>query len=242
MAVRLRFGREERTWLTTMRTPGDDTALAVGLLYAEGLIAGREDLVRVVEGCPQGGDGHQVSVELARAVSFVPRPVAATAACGICGRQTIDDLLARPLPDLPAGPLLEAGVLEVLPDRLLEAQRAHRRTGGLHAAGWFTAAGEMLGAAEDVGRHNAVDKVIGAALLAGELPVGETVLVVTGRFGYELAVKARVAGFPVVVAVGAPSALAVALAEAAGMTICGFAAPGRLNVYTAPERVSDLPR
>ena len=244
LAISIRQGREWTTWLTTLRTPGTDTALALGLLFAEGLIASRQDVVRLVEGCPTTGglDANQVLVELAHDVSISPRPVMATASCGVCGRQSIEDLLDRPLPSVPTGPHLAAALLQDLPQRLLGSQAAYARTGGLHAAGWFSVAGELVRAAEDVGRHNAIDKVIGAGLLSDALPAGEAVLVVTGRLGFELVAKARVAGFPMVVAVGAPSSLAVELAAAAGMTVCGFVSDSRMNVYTSPERINDLPR
>jgi FdhD protein len=224
----------------TMRTPGADYQLAVGFLFTEGLIAPGD--VRRVAYCDDLDDEEQrynvVTVTLGRAFDHdrLHRNFFATSSCGICGKAALDDVEVRCAPVAP-GPRVPASVLVTLPDRLREKQSVFDRTGGLHAAGLFTPVGELVSLREDVGRHNAVDKVIGEQVLAGRTPLANHVLQVSGRASFEIVQKAAVAGIPIVAAVSAPSSLAVEAGERFGMTIVGFVREGRLNVYAHPERV-----
>ena len=233
-----------------MRTPGHDLELALGLLWAERVVtdlgqvrelgisaeAGeRESALPVVADLIES---NQVDVRLAGAAARRPdRSFLSSSACGVCGATTVESL-ALDFQPVPAGPRLEPAVLADLPERLRSRQRLFEQTGGLHAAGLFDAAGDLALLREDVGRHNAVDKVVGRALLDGRLPLGGHVLVVSGRGGYEIVQKAVAAGAPVVAAVGAPSSLAVATARRFGVTLVGFVREGRFNVYSAPERLN----
>lgn len=232
-------GAEPAPLVVTMRTPGHDFELAAGFLLAEGIIDGPERLARIAY-C-LGGDGEQhynvVTVRLRGGPVVVPtRTFAATASCGICGKTTLDDVATRSVPVGP-GPQVTVGVITALPERLRAAQAVFGRTGGLHAAARFTADGELVEVREDVGRHNALDKLVGHALLGGVLPLSDEVLMVSGRLSFELVQKAAAAGFPVVAAVSAPSSLAVAAAERFGQTLVGFVRDGRANVYTHPDRI-----
>jgi FdhD protein len=224
----------------TMRTPGADYQLAVGFLFTEGLIAPGD--VRRVAYCDDLDDEEQrynvVTVTLGRAFDHdrLHRNFFATSSCGICGKAALDDVEVRCAPVAP-GPRVPASVLVTLPDRLREKQSVFDRTGGLHAAGLFTPGGELVSLREDVGRHNAVDKVIGEQVLAGRTPLANHVLQVSGRASFEIVQKAAVAGIPIVAAVSAPSSLAVEAGERFGMTIVGFVREGRLNDYAHPERV-----
>jgi len=231
-----------RPLVVTMRTPGHDPELAAGWLFAEGLIEGRADLVALEDAAACGAENvvavrlrDERAVEAARAA----RGFLSASACGVCGKTAIEHIFARGLPLLPAGrPRVARAWLEGLPARMRAAQRVFARTGGLHAAALFAAGGELVVLREDVGRHNAVDKVVGERLLAGALPsLAETVLVLSGRAGFEIVQKAARAGIPLVAAVGAPSSLALRVAERSGMTLVGFLRPGRFNLYTAPERL-----
>ncbi len=233
-------GQEARAVAVTMRTPGADYELAVGFLFTEGLVAPGD--VRRVAYCDELGDGEQrynvVTVTLDRPFDHdrLHRNFYATSSCGICGKAALDDVEVRCAP-VGEGPMVTADVLVSLPDRLRAKQRVFDRTGGLHAAGLFTPGGELVTLREDVGRHNAVDKVIGEQVLAGRVPLGGHVLQVSGRASFEIVQKAAVAGIPIVSAVSAPSSLAVEAGERFGMTIVGFVRDGRCNVYTHPERV-----
>jgi FdhD protein len=224
----------------TMRTPGGDFELAVGFLFTEGLIdAGDVHRVAYCDNVP--GEDQQyniVSVTLDTPLDRerLHRNFAATSSCGICGKAALDDVEVRCAP-VASGPEVSAEVLVSLPDRLRAGQKVFARTGGLHAAGLFTPEGELLTLREDVGRHNAVDKVIGEQLLAGRLPLSGHVLQVSGRASFEIVQKAAVAGIPIVSAVSAPSSLAVEAGERFGMTIVGFVRDGGCNVYAHPERV-----
>jgi FdhD protein len=225
----------------TMRTPGGDFELAVGFLYTEGLIAGGED-VRRVSYCedlaPDEQQYNVVTVELTRPfdAGVLTRNFYANSSCGICGKATLDEVEVHCAPLAP-GPTVEAETITTMPDALRRAQRVFEQTGGLHAAGLFAPSGKLLALREDVGRHNAVDKIVGESLLAGDLPLAECVLQVSGRIGFEIVQKAARAGIPVVSAVGAPSSLAVEGAERLGMTLVGFVRDRRFNVYTHPDRV-----
>jgi FdhD protein len=224
----------------TMRTPGGDFELACGFLFTEGLIAPGE--VRRVAYCDNLPGEEQrynvVSVTLERPFDDerLRRNFYANSSCGVCGKAALEDIEVRCEPVAP-GPEVDLGLLVSLPDRLREAQTVFERTGGLHAAGLFSPDGELLGVREDVGRHNAVDKVIGERYLAGRVPASDTILQVSGRASFEIVQKAAVAGIPIVSAVSAPSSLAVEAADRFGMTLVGFVRDGRANVYTHPERV-----
>ncbi len=229
----------------TMRTPGHDFELAVGFLLSEGLLAGQSDL-RAVKYCDLPEDDPQafnvVTVTSARPVEVGARRRRTTvsASCGICGTATLDELRDR-CPSVPAGEALPAEVLTSLPARLRESQHVFAQTGGLHAAGLFDAAGSVLAVREDVGRHNAVDKLVGWAAMQRRLPLASSVLVVSGRVSFEIVQKAAVAGIPVLAAVSAPSSLAVATAQALDMTLAGFVREGRANLYAGAWRVEGSP-
>jgi FdhD protein len=235
----------------TMRTPGDDVELAAGFLVGEAIVAARDDIVamKVCDGTTcghldhsEGEIGNIVDVALAPGVAVAPgarRSFMTTSACGVCGKTSINDLCV--LPRAPLGSdvaVFAPAVIASLPDRLREAQRVFSSTGGLHAAGLFTAAGELLVAREDVGRHNAVDKIVGWALLNAKLPLTGCVLLVSGRASFELVQKAVLAGIPLLAAVSAPSSLAAELAEEAGLTLIGFLRGPSMNVYTGAHRVA----
>jgi FdhD protein len=224
----------------TMRTPGDEPELAVGFLVSEGLIA-PADVRRVRAGDPrslaQPDDTAIVELRTAFDASRVAeRHFVATASCGICGKASIDEVAIR-CAVLPPGPVVRREVVLALPDRLRSAQRAFERTGGLHAAGLFAPDGELVVLREDVGRHNAVDKVIGNRALAGALPLNGSVLMVSGRVSFEIVQKAAAAGIPILVAVSAPSDLAIEAAQRLGLTLVGFLRGDGFNVYSRDERI-----
>ncbi|MFC5749702.1 formate dehydrogenase accessory sulfurtransferase FdhD [Actinomadura rugatobispora] len=225
----------------TMRTPGDDFDLVAGFLTAEGVI-GRADDLLAMRYCADTTEQNTLDVVLAEGVEppgeSMTRAFTTTSACGVCGKSSIEALRVRRPYDVAAdGLVLTPGTLAALPDRLREAQRVFDRTGGLHAAGLFDGNGELLVLREDVGRHNAVDKVVGWALNKGLLPLTGRVLMVSGRASFELTQKAMQAGIPVLAAVSAPSSLAVELAEDAGMTLVGFLRGETMNVYTGAHRI-----
>jgi FdhD protein len=250
----------------TMRTPGDDIDLAAGFLVSEGIVASPGDITQMRictadncghddhgsaadgsapnGGAANGGDGagNIADVDLAPGVTVSPalrRNFLTTSACGVCGKTSIAELFVKGHFDLHADQVrVSPAVLALLPDRLRGAQRVFERTGGLHAAGIFTADGELLCAREDVGRHNAVDKVVGWALREGRLPLAGCVLLVSGRASFELVQKAVLAGIPVLAAVSAPSSLAADLAQEAGLTLVGFLRGGSMNVYSAAHRIA----
>ncbi len=213
----------------TMRTPGHDEELALGFLYGEGLIDGPHE-------AGPTEDFAVNTVEVTGPLTRDPgeRRFYTTSSCGVCGKGALEEVAVHSAP-LPEGPVVARSLLAALPDRLV--QPAFERTGGVHATGLFDPSGELILAHEDVGRHNAMDKVIGRSLLDGGVPLGERILCVSGRLSFELVQKAAVAGAPILVGVGAPSSLAVSLADDRGMTLCGFARRGRINVYTHAERV-----
>jgi FdhD protein len=223
----------------TMRTPGHDRELAVGFLLSEGLIASRDDLADVRQAAG-GAQRNVIDVRPAPGVAVdlthLTRHVFASSSCGLCGKATIEAVHRRLAP-ITADAAVDADVLLALPERLRAAQPDFARTGGLHAAGLFDTNGRLLLAREDVGRHNAVDKVLGAGLLAGDLPFGAHVLLVSGRASFEIIQKALAGGIPIVAAVSAPSSLAVSLAAESAQTLVGFLRPPHLNVYTRPDRI-----
>ncbi|MEX2195132.1 MAG: formate dehydrogenase accessory sulfurtransferase FdhD [Thermoleophilaceae bacterium] len=219
-----------RPLAVTMRTPGHDDELAAGFLHGEGLVTE----------APAVGLAADLAanvVEVGGPLAFEPgeRRFYTTSSCGVCGKGALEEVAVH-APPLPPGPVLARDLLAALPERL--RQPAFERTGGVHATGLFDASGELLLAREDVGRHNAMDKVVGRCLLDGALPLHEQVLCVSGRLSFELVQKAAVAGCPVLVGVSAPTSLAVRLAADRGMTLCGFARDARINVYAGAERVA----
>jgi FdhD protein len=233
-----------------MRTPGHDLELSLGLMFSEGILRAPED-VRVVHISAEAGEteaGIRVEADLVESnqvdVRFVGEPrrkpersMLSSSACGVCGTVLIEDL-RRDLAALPGGPEVDPSLLPGLVDILREGQGVFDRTGGLHAAGLFDQTGKLLCVREDIGRHNAVDKVVGRALLDGNLPASTSILVVSGRAGYEIVQKSITAGIPVLAAVGAPSSLAVALAREFNQTLVGFLRGDRFNVYAAAERLA----
>jgi FdhD protein len=242
--LELRVGGESLQ--VTMRTPGDDFDLATGFLLSEGVITKPGDIVSMRYCAGVDADGEQtynlLDIALAQGVQAPPksakRNTTVTSACGVCGKDSLDDVRTKAAWDVSGDDTaIEAETLADLPSRLRKSQRIFDRTGGLHAAGLFTAAGELLTAREDVGRHNAVDKVLGQALREGLVPLRGTVLAVSGRASFELAQKAVMAGVPVLAAVSAPSSLAVELAEEAGLTLAGFVRDDTMNLYTRTDRI-----
>lgn len=246
----------------TMRTPGDDFALAAGFLVSEGVLASADELAHIVycagatEGgaagpdeAGNGGGSNSYNVVDVRLADGVPVPdislerhVYTTSSCGLCGKASLEAVRTTARwaldtsPDTPVR--IAPETLSALPDRLRAAQRVFERTGGLHAAALFTADGELLDIREDVGRHNAVDKIVGRALQQGRLPLSSSVLMVSGRASFELAQKAVMAGIPVLAAVSAPSSLAVDLAVETGLTLVGFLRGASMNVYAGEHRIA----
>jgi FdhD protein len=226
----------------TMRTPGDDFDLVTGFLHGEGIVTAADDVV-TMRYCADTDTLNVVEVVLAEGVRppEVPaeRSFYMTSACGVCGKTSIDAIRQRTRYDVRADPTtFDPAVLATLPETLRTAQRVFERTGGLHAAGLFDAAGRLLALREDVGRHNAVDKVVGWALKDKRLPLTGHVLLVSGRASFELTQKAMLAGVPVLAAVSAPSSLAAELADEAGMTLVGFLRGPSMNVYAGAGRLS----
>jgi FdhD protein len=217
-----------RPLAVTMRTPGHDEELALGFLYGEGLIDGPREA-----GPPADLAGNTVEVTGGLLREPSARSFFTSSSCGVCGKGALEEVAVHADP-LPAGPEVARALLADLPERL--RQPTFARTGGLHATGLFSPEGELLCVREDVGRHNAMDKVIGWALRERLVPLHPRILCVSGRLSFELVQKAAVAGAPVLVGVGAPTSLAVRLAEDRGLTLCGFARGGRVNVYTGEER------
>lgn len=245
LAIRVAAGGRSRRVAVTMRTPGDDHELAVGWLLAEGVLGQRHDLLDVAWCVRDEADpvqtGNVVTVTLARDtlpdLSALDRHGLVSSACGVCGRASLDALADAGLAVVVDDVVVDLDALGELPALLRAHQPTFDTTGGLHAAARVTADGTVLDVREDVGRHNAVDKLLGAALLDDVLPWPGQVLVLSGRASYELLQKAVVAAVPVVAAMGAPSTLAVEVAETFGITLVGFLRPGRANVYSHPHRV-----
>jgi FdhD protein len=233
-------GQEPVAVAVTMRTPGGEQELAVGFLRTEGLIDGPE-VRRVSFGSPASLNRPDDTVIVHLSVPFDASRVAerhfvATASCGICGKASLDEVSVRCDP-IPAGPVVPRKIILALPDMLRAAQAVFATTGGLHAAGLFTASGALVSIREDVGRHNALDKVIGEQVLAGRGPLNDLVLMVSGRVSFEIAQKAAVAGIPIICAVSAPSDLAIEAADRLGVTLVGFLRGDGFNVYAHDERI-----
>lgn len=235
----------------TMRTPGDDFALAVGFLVSEGVLAEQRELRNIVycAGATADGSNTYNVVDVSTAADVVlpditlERNVYTTSSCGLCGKASLDAVRTTArwaIDDGPDAPpvRLAPELLASLPDRLRASQQVFDRTGGLHAAALFTEEGELLDIREDVGRHNAVDKLVGRALQNGDLPLSRTILLVSGRASFELAQKAVMAGIPVLAAVSAPSSLAVDLAAESGLTLVGFLRGANMNVYAGEDRIA----
>ncbi len=243
LEIRINTDGTDHAISVTMRTPGNDFELAVGFLYTEGILGGRDDVdqVRYCVGGPVEQQYNIVTVALRPGVEFdessVKRNFYTTSSCGICGKASLEALAVKGAPAIPAGPVVDASTLAALPEKLRASQKVFERTGGLHAAGLFDPDGRLVASREDVGRHNAVDKLVGWLLMEGKLPAGERILMVSGRASFEILQKALAARIPMVAAVSAPSSLAVATAEEYGMTLAGFVRGDSLNVYAGAQRV-----
>jgi FdhD protein len=245
LEIRLVTGGAPERVAVTMRTPGADFELAAGFLYSEGVIRERDDL-RAMSYCvdaelDEAQRYNVVNVALARPpaadLSTLERHFTMTSACGVCGKASIEGVMRRVPPVAAVSVRVSARLVTELPYKLREAQRLFETTGGLHAAALFDVDGRLLALREDVGRHNAMDKVIGWALMGGRLPLRETIILVSGRASYELVQKAAVSGIPILCAISAPSSLAIATARAAGMTLIGFLRDDRFNLYCGEGRV-----
>lgn len=238
--LEMRAGRQPLG--VTLRTPGNDEELVAGFLFTEGVISQREDLIDLQLPCENAPERNLVRVRLGPNVRLsganAARKFSAGSACGVCGKASITQLRRRGLRRLEAGTQFNPEILCQLPRKLREAQDVFEFTGGLHAAALFTAAGELLALREDIGRHNAVDKVIGWAFLAGRVPLSGHVLLVSGRGGFEIVQKSIAAGIPLLASVSAPSSLAVQLARELGLTLAGFLRGRRFVIYSGEERVS----
>jgi FdhD protein len=246
LEIRLAAGGSTRTLAVTMRTPGHDFELAAGFLYTEGVVSGREEIQRITYCTDPSVDPEQqyniVSVELTRAglpaLPSLERSFFTSSACGVCGKASLEALRLRGCEPIPPGAALGADVLISLPEQLRTEQGLFEATGGLHAAALFTMRGDLMAVREDVGRHNALDKLIGWAVLEGRLPLRDHVIMVSGRASFELVQKTLAAGAPVLAAVSAPSSLAVDVAREFGMTLVGFLRGDRFNVYAGFGRIA----
>jgi FdhD protein len=245
MEIRVISGGSRQTVAVTMRTPGADFELAAGFLYGEGIISSPEDIKKISYCVDPEVDAEQqyniVNVELRAGRKYDPRPLErhfyTTSACGVCGKASLEQLELRGCPVIPPGPEIAAEKIYGLPQKLREAQGLFEATGGLHAAALFDAEGDLIALREDVGRHNATDKLVGWALLDGRLPLGDHAVMVSGRSSFEILQKCLTAGVPIVCAISAPSSLAVDVARRFNITLVGFLRGNRFNVYSAPERV-----
>jgi len=225
-----------------MRTPGHDEELVRGFLHTEGVLGAFDEIVAIrrPEGLPDGERGNVVEVELGKAASIAPaqRHFYGSASCGVCGKTSIASLAIHARPN-DSRLQVTRRILGSLPERMRGAQAAYLLTGGVHASGLFAADGTLLAVREDVGRHNATDKLVGFALGERMLPLRDRVLVVSGRIGFEIVQKAIAAGIPILAAVGAPSSLALDLGDRYGVTLAGFVRPDSMNIYTHPRRILD---
>ena len=245
MEIRLVAGDVKKTVAVTMRTPGKDFELAAGFLYGEGIVSSREDVLKISYCVDADVDAEQryniVNVELRGGREYdlrsLERHFYTTSACGVCGKQSLDQLELKGCPVIPPGPQVSGETVYSLPGKLREVQGLFDETGGLHAAALFDGEGNLAALREDVGRHNATDKLIGWALLEGRLPLSDNVVLVSGRSSFEIMQKCLTAGVPVVCSISAPSSLAVDVARRFGITLVGFLRGERFNVYSAPERI-----
>ena len=235
----------DRSVSITMRTPGNDFELAAGFLFTEGIIPGPDVIERIRFTHPAQhvrSTGNSLSVDLKPGVEVnferLQRNFYTSSSCGVCGKTSLDALAAQGCPMLPrTGPRITAALIPELPQRLRKAQPVFDRTGGLHAAALFDLKGELQVLREDVGRHNAMDKLIGAEMMAGRTPAVDRIVLVSGRASFELMQKALMAEIPVLAAVGAPSSLAVEVAQRYNMTLLGFVRDGRFNIYSGGWRM-----
>lgn len=251
LEIRVVFGgpgqRRGKGLSITMRTPGQDPELAIGFLLSEGIVSAHSDIASTshVGPAPENGvHGNTIRVELSPDVEFeverLQRHFYTTSSCGICGKASLESVRAQGIAYLDSNWAIDCDLVCQLPKRLRDQQAVFDQTGGLHAAGIFDRTGNLLSLFEDVGRHNAVDKLFGDALLKRAVPLSERVLVVSGRASFELVQKALMAGVPLMIAVGAPSSLAVELAREFGLTLVGFASANRFNVYSHESRINGL--
>jgi FdhD protein len=245
MEIRLVTGGRRQTVAVTMRTPGADFELAAGFLYGEGIVSSREEIAKISYCVDSEVDAEQryniVNVELRGNREYdlrsLERHFYTTSACGVCGKASLEQLELRGCPVVGPGPEVSAGTIYSLPGKLREAQGLFEATGGLHAAALFDRSGNLLALREDVGRHNATDKLVGWALLEGRLPLSENIVMVSGRSSFEILQKCLTAGAPIVCAVSAPSSLAVDVAREFGMTLVGFLRGERFNAYAGFDRI-----
>lgn len=244
--LEIRLVSPHKTVAVTMRTPGADFELTAGFLYSEGVVSRREDIDRISYCVDPDVDGEQryniVNVKLKEGLSPDLQPLErhffTTSACGVCGKASLEALRLRGCPVILEGPEVSAEVIYSLPEQLRAAQRVFSTTGGLHAAALFDTQGQLLSVREDVGRHNALDKLVGWAVLSDQLPLNNHIVMVSGRSSFEILQKCLTAGVPIVCAVSAPSSLAVALAREFGITLVGFLRGERFNVYAGRERLA----
>lgn len=238
--------REHKAISITMRTPGDDEALAVGFLFTEGIIKSRDEIAEVRHcGKPSADKGarNTIRVDLVGGAGVdlkrLERHFYTSSSCGVCGKSSIEALHTGARMIGTAGPIITADIIHQLPASGIATQSTFEKTGGLHASVLFDVNGDIEAVAEDVGRHNALDKVIGSALMKGETPLSGKILLVSGRASFELVQKALMAGIPIMAAVGAPSSLAVELAREFNMTLIGFLRDGRFNIYSGEQRIAN---
>jgi FdhD protein len=244
--LEIRLTPFQKTVAVTMRTPGADFELAAGFLYSEGVVSRREDIRRISYCVDELVDGEQrhniVNVELRDGLIPDLQPLErhfyTSSACGVCGKASLEALRLRGCPVIPAGPTVTPEIVYSLPDKLRAAQGIFTATGGLHAAAIFDTQGNLLNLREDVGRHNALDKLIGTALLSDELPLNNCIVLVSGRSSFEILQKSTTAGVPIVCSVSAPSSLAVSVAKEFGITLIGFLRGERFNIYTGLQRIN----
>ncbi|MBH8565397.1 formate dehydrogenase accessory sulfurtransferase FdhD [Nostoc sp. CENA67] len=244
--LEIRLVPQNKTVAVTMRTPGADFELAAGFLYSEGIISCREDIRRISYCVDELIDGEQryniVNVELRQGLILDLQPLErhfyTNSACGVCGKASLEALRLRGCPVIPHGPVVTPEIIYSLPDKLRSAQGIFTATGGLHAAAVFDTQAKLLNLQEDIGRHNALDKLIGSALLADELPLNNHIVMVSGRSSFEILQKSTAAGVPIVCSVSAPSSLAVSVAQEFGITLIGFLRGQRFNIYSGVERIS----
>jgi len=245
LQIQLLYGssgnERQKNLSVTMRTPGNDEELAAGFLYTEGIIQNNAQLTSIIV----GADGKNTVLVILKG-NYIPdlqsgeRNFYVTSSCGICGKSSIDAIRREMEYPVSTEPVhIPASVLHRLPDVLRKQQAIFQSTGGLHACALFDKAGNLIALREDVGRHNAMDKLIGNAFLTEQLPLRDVVLLLSGRASFELVQKAAIAGIRIIAAIGAPSSLAVELADEAGITLIGFLKPDRFNIYAGPERIAE---
>lgn len=248
LEIRIGFGdlknRLQKSISVTMRTPGNDFELAAGFLFTEGIIQKKEDILKIdyVSNFDKKSAQNIVKIELSPMLNFdagkLERNFYMTSSCGVCGKASIEAIYSNEIPEItPQKPVFPASEILKLPEILRQKQNVFESTGGLHAAALFNSKIQITEIKEDIGRHNAVDKLIGSALLKNQLPLSDFLILVSGRAGFELVQKSVMAGIPILAAVGAPSELSRQLAEESGMTLIGFLKNDRFNIYTNPERI-----